>query len=165
MAPADEDEDRHLEHPNREKASSKLTRTMVVLLMLVTAVVVAIISLGGWSATEGAKPLQIVFILLYLGMAVQVLRWKRGVLPMIAGLAVLLGIFGAVAAPAWFDRDKAGFTDPALPEDVLGLLCALLVPLQAALIVVSMQGFRQAWNVEVERPRDSRGEPEPAAAA
>jgi hypothetical protein len=41
----------------------------------------------------------------------------------------------------------------------------LLVPLQAALIVFSLQGFQQAWNVEVERPRESRGEPERAAAA
>ena len=54
-------------------------------------------------------------------------------LPMIAGLAIILGIFGAVAAPAWFDRDKDGFTDPALSADVLGLLCALLVALQIAL--------------------------------
>jgi hypothetical protein len=159
------DEDHHVEHPNRKKAASKLTRAIVVLLLLVTAVVVAIVSLGGWSVTEGAKPLQIVFILLYLAMAYFVVRWKRGVLPMIAGLAVLLGIFGAVAAPAWFDRDKAGFTSPALPEDVLGLLCALLVPLQAALIVFSMQGFRQAWNVEIERPREPRQDPEPAPAA
>jgi hypothetical protein len=159
------DEEHYVEHPNRDKASSKLTRGMVVLLMLVTAAVVAIISLGGWSVTESAKPLQIVFIVLYLVMAYYVIRWKRGVLPMIAGLAILLGIFGAVAAPAWFDRDKAGFTSPALPEDVLGLLCALLVPLQAALIVVSMQGFRQAWNVEVERPRERRSDPEPAPAA
>ena len=51
-------------------------------------------------------------------------------LPMIAGLAIILAIFGAVAAPAWFDRDKAGFTDPALSADVLGLLCVLLVALQ-----------------------------------
>jgi protein-S-isoprenylcysteine O-methyltransferase Ste14 len=159
-----DDDDRHVKHPNREKAASKLTRAVVVLLLLLTAAVVAIISLGGWSATEGAKPLQVVFILLYLLFTYYVLRWKRGVLPMIAGLAVLLGIFGAVAAPGWFDRDKAGFTSPALPEDVLGLLCALLVPLQAALIVFAMQGFRQAWNVEVERPRESRGDPEPAAA-
>ena len=159
------DEDHYVEHPNREKASSKLTRAIVVLLMLITAAVVALISLGGWSATESAKPLQIVFILLYLLMAYYVVRWKRGVLPMIAGLAILLGIFGAVAAPAWFDRDKAGFTSPALPEDVLGLLCALLVPLQAALIVFTMQGFRQAWNVEVERPREPHPDPAPAPAA
>jgi hypothetical protein len=70
---------------------------------------------------------------------------------MIAGLAIILGIFGAIAAPAWFDRTKDGFTDPTLTADVLGLLCALLVPLQLALIVAAMIGFRQRWNVEVER--------------
>jgi hypothetical protein len=158
---AEDDDDRTVEHPNRKKASSQLTRMVVVLLLLVSAAVVAIVSLGGWSAEEGAKVFQVVFIVLYVLLAYFVLRWKRGVLPMIAALAVLVGIFGAVAAPGWFDRDKPGFTSPALPEDVLGLLCAVLVPLQAALIVFSMQGFRQAWNVEVER---SRGEAEPAAA-
>jgi lysylphosphatidylglycerol synthetase-like protein (DUF2156 family) len=158
---AEDEHDRRVEHPNRKKASSQLTRMLVVLLLLVSAAVVTIISLGGWSAEEGAKIFQIVFIVLYLVLAYFVLRWQRGVLPMIAALAVLVGIFGAVAAPGWFDRDKPGFTSPPLPEDVLGLLCALLVPLQAALIVVSMQGFRQAWNVEVERPRN---EAEPAAA-
>jgi hypothetical protein len=157
----DDDDHRIVEHPNRKKASSQLTRMVVVLLLLVSAAVVAIISLGGWSAEEGAKIFQIVFIVLYLVAAYFVLRWKRGVLPMIAALAVLVGIFGAVAAPGWFNRDKPGFVSPPLPEDVLGLLCAVLVPLQAALIVFSMQGFRQAWNVEVER---SRGEAEPAAA-
>jgi lysylphosphatidylglycerol synthetase-like protein (DUF2156 family) len=158
---AEEERDTHIEHPNRKKASSKLTRAIVVVLLLVSAALVALISVGGWSATEEAKLFQVVFIVLYLVLAYYVARWKRGVLPMIAALAVLVGIFGAIAAPAWFDRDKAGFTDPALPEDVLGLLCALLVPVQAALIVFCLQGFRQAWNVEVERPR---GEAEPAAA-
>jgi lysylphosphatidylglycerol synthetase-like protein (DUF2156 family) len=149
------DDDHYVEHPNRQKAASQVTRAIVILLALVSAAVVAIISFGGWSATEGAKPLQIVFIALYLVMAFYVARWNSGVLPMLAAFAVLIAIFGAIAAPAWFDRDKAGFTSPALPEDVLGLLCVLLIPVQAALIVFSMQGFRQAWNVEVERPREA----------
>jgi hypothetical protein len=161
MAAAD---DHYVEHPNRQKASSQITRGIVVLLLVLSAVVVTIISVGGWSATEGAKPLQVVFIALYLLLAFAVARWRRGVLPVIAALAVLIGIFGAIAAPAWFDRDKPGFTSPALPEDVLGLLCALLVPLQGALIVFSLQGFRQAWNVEVEPPRERPGDAEPAAA-
>ena len=84
-------------------------------------------------------------------MALFVARWSRGVLPMIAALAIILGIFGAIAAPAWFDRDKDGFTDPALTADLLGLLCALLVLLQIALVLAAMIGFRQRWNVEVER--------------
>jgi len=100
----------------------------------------------------------------YFVLALFVARWSRGVLPLIAGLAIILAIFGAVAAPAWFDRDKAGFTDPQLSADLLGLLCALLVALQLALLVVAMIAFRQRWNVEAERPRGEERQREPAAA-
>jgi hypothetical protein len=157
-----------VEHPNRGRAASKATRLLVIVLLLVSAGVVTIISIGGWSTLEGAKPIQVAFILIYLVFTVFVARWSRGVLPMIAGLAIILGIFAAVAAPAWFDRAKDGFTDPALSSDLLGLLCTLLVPLQLALIIVAMQGFRQGWNVEVERTREEpeprRGDAEPAPA-
>ena len=104
-------------------------------------------------------------------IAFLVLRWSRGVLPVAAALAIVLLIFAAVSAPAWFDRDKAGFTDPAIDEGILGLLTALLVPVQLLLIAFAMSGFRQAWNVEVERPvdepppeRPGRGDAAPAAA-
>ena len=153
------DEDRvDIEHPNRRKASSKLARLVVIVLLLVSAAVVLIVTLGGWDTLEGAKSIQIVFIAVYVVFALFVARWSRGVLPMIAALAVILGIFGAVAAPAWFDRDKDGFTDPAISSGVLGLICALLVLLQIALLLSAMIGFRQQWNVEVERRR----EPAPA---
>jgi hypothetical protein len=148
-----------VDHPNRGRAASKATRLLVIVLLLASAGVVTIISIGGWSTLEGAKPIQVAFILVYLVFAIFVARWSRGVLPMIAALAIILAIFAAIAAPAWFARAKVGFTDPALSSDVLGLLCTLLVPLQLALIVVAMQGFRQAWNVEVER---TRAEPAPA---
>jgi len=151
-------------HPNRRKASSQLARLVVIALLIVSAVVVLIVALGGWDAIEGAKPVQLAYIVIYFVLALFVARWSRGVLPMIAGLAIILAIFGAVAAPAWFDRDGAGFTDPALSADVLGLLCALLVPLQLALVVVAMIGFRQRWNVEEERPRDVERRAEPAPA-
>ena len=85
-----------IEHPNRKKASSKFTRAMVVLLLLASAALVAIITVGGWDALEGAKPLQIVLIVLYLVLAVFVLRWSRGVLPVAAALATVLLIFAAV---------------------------------------------------------------------
>ena len=143
-----------IEHPNRDKAASKLTRAVVVVLLLVSAVLVAIITVGGWDALEGAKALQVAYIVVFLVLAYFVLRWSRGVLPVIAALAIVLLIFAAVSAPAWFDRDKAGFTDPALPADLLGLLTALLVPVQILLIAFAMSGFRQAWNVEVERHED-----------
>ena len=78
----------------------------------------------------------------------------------------MLLIFAAVSVPGWFERDKDGFTDPAIAADVIGLLTALLVPLQLLLIAFAMRGFRQAWNVEVERPADGgrRGEAAPAPA-
>ena len=131
-----------------------------IAILLTTALLVA-----------GAKPVLIVYILVYLLMAFLVMRWNRGVLPLAAALAIILLIFAAVSGPAWFDRDKAGFTDPALDEGILGLLTLLLVPIQILLIAFAMRGFQQAWNVEVERTRDERddydrggGAPAPAAA-
>ena len=148
---ADGEDDVVIEHPNRGRAASRLTRLVVIALLLVSAALVLIVTLGGWSALESAKPVQILFVIVDLVLAVFVARWSRGVLPMAAGIAVILGIFAAVAAPAWFARDNPGFVDPAIPSSVLGLLCALLIPVQLALIVFAMQGFRQRWNVEVER--------------
>jgi hypothetical protein len=143
-----------IEHPNREKASSKATKAAVLLLLLGTATLVAIVTIGGWKALEGAKILQIAYILLYVVMAFFVARWNRGVLPVAAALAIVLLIFAAVAGPEWFARDKAGFNNPALNENVLGLITFIIVPVQIFLIAFAMRGFQQAWNVEVERYPD-----------
>jgi hypothetical protein len=151
---AERDPDVIIEHPNRDKASSKATKAAVLLLLLATAALVAIVTIGGWDALEGAKLLQIVYIILYLVMAFFVWRWNRGVLPVAAALAIILLIFAAVAAPAWFARDKTGFTNPALNENVLGFITFLIVPVQIFLIAFAMRGFQQAWNVEVERYPD-----------
>jgi len=157
------DDDVVIEHPNRDNAASKATRAVVVLLLLVSAGLVLVVTVGGWAALEGAKAVQIGYIVLYLVFAFYVARWNRGVLPVIAALAIILLIFAVVATPAWFDRDKTGFTNPALPSDVLGFVTAGIVPVQALLILFSMQGFMQAWNVEVERRRDSSSGAVPAA--
>ena len=161
MAEAD---DVAVEHPNRRKASSKATRLVVVALLLVSAFLLTVISIGAWDVLVGAKPLQVIYIVLYLGMAFLVLRWSRGVLPLAAALAMVLFIFALVSVPGWFERDKDGFTDPAIASDVIGLLTAILVPLQLLLIAFAMRGFQQAWNVEVERPAGAvhRGEAAPA---
>jgi hypothetical protein len=151
---ADEQRDVRIEHPNRKKAASKITRLIVVVLLLASAGLLALVTWGGWDTLEGAKALQIFYILLYLVMAFFVLRWSRGVLPVTSALAIIMLIFAAVSAPQWFDRDKAGFTSPALDESLLGLLTALIVPLQILLIAFAMSGFRQAWNVEVEHSLD-----------
>jgi len=89
-------------------------------------------------------------------MAVLVARWNRGVLPVAAALAIIMLIFAAIAGPAWFERDKEGFAQTGLDASVLGLVTLLIVPVQALLILAAMSGFRQAWNVEVERQPEAR---------
>ena len=143
-----------IEHPNRKKASSKVTRLVVVVLLLASAFLMIVISIGAWDALVGAKALQIIYIVLYLVLAFFVARWSRGVLPLVAALAIVLLIFALVSVPGWFERDKDGFASTGLDASLLGIVTALLVPLQALLIVFAMQGFRQAWNVEVEHPAD-----------
>jgi presenilin-like A22 family membrane protease len=161
MAENESEQDTYLDRPNRRKASSKATKAIVSLLLVVSAAIVIIISVGGWSTLEGAKPLQIAYILIYLLMAFLVMRWNRGVLPLAAALAIVLLIFAAVSGPAWFDRDKTGLTSPALDESILGLLSLILVPIQILLIAFSMRGFQQSWNVEVERSTDERHDSQP----
>ena len=141
-----------IEHPNRDKASSKATKAVVVLLLLVTAGLMIIITYGGWDTLAGAKAVQIAYIAIYFLMAFFVARWRRGVLPVISALAIILLIFAAVSAPEWFDRDKTGFNDTTIDENILGLLTFIIVPVQILLIAFAMRGFAQAWNVEVERP-------------
>jgi presenilin-like A22 family membrane protease len=155
-----------VDHPNRKKASSKLTKLVVVLLLLASAFLLVLITVGAWEALVGAKALQVAYIVLYVVLAFFVARWNRGVLPLIAALAIVLLIFALVSVPGWFERDKDGFTDPSIPSDVVGLLTALLVPVQILLIAFAMRGFQQAWNVEIERPVDDRrqGDAAPAPA-
>lgn len=143
-----------IEHPNRDKASSKSTKAVVTLLLLVSAGLVAVITIGGWDALQGAQPVQIAYVALYLVMAYFVLNWNRGVLPVTAALAIIMLIFAAVAAPEWFARDKDGYTDPSLSAEMLGMLTVIVIPIQALLIAFAMRGFGQGWNVEVERRRD-----------
>jgi len=138
--------------PNREKPEAKSARALVVFLLLVTAGIAFVIIIGGWTRLEGVKPLTILYALLYVLFAFLVLRWNRGVLPVASALSIILAIFAGIAAPAWFDRAKDGLSDPALPPDLLGLLCLLLVPLQVILIAVAMVAFNQEWHVEEERP-------------
>jgi hypothetical protein len=146
-------------HPNRDKPIAQTTRAIVVALLLVTVALLLINTIGGWSLLEGALPIQLAFILVYLLMAYYVSRWSRGVLPLGAGLAVLLGIFALVAAPSWFDRDHAGFTQPALNSGLLGVITLLIVPVQILLVAFAMRGFNQGWNVELERRDPAAGAP------
>ena len=138
--------------PNREKAESKSARALVVLLLLISAGLAFVITVGGWERLEGGKIFAVGYVILYLLFAYLVSRWNRGVLPVAAALAIILAIFAGIAAPAWFDRAKDGLDSPALPEELLGLLALLLVPVQVILVAVAMVAFNQNWHVEEERP-------------
>jgi hypothetical protein len=138
-------------HPNRDKAVVQATRATVVLLLLASAALVLIVTVGGWKVLWGAKPIEVGYVLVYLTLAFYAARWNRGVLPVSAVLAVLLLIFALVAGPGWFARDKTGFAQPTIDAGLLGLLTLLLVPVQILLIAFAMRGFRQGWNVELER--------------
>jgi hypothetical protein len=139
-----------LVHPNRDKAESKATKAAVILLLLTSAGLILVVTLGGWSQLQGAQVVSFGYVAVYLVMAFFVSRWNRGVLPVAAALAILFAVVAAVAGPAWFERDKAGFDEPALEPSILGLLTLILVPVQLLLIAFAMRGFQQEWNVEVE---------------
>lgn len=152
-----------IDRPNRAKSSSKTTRAIVALLLLVSAALMLIVIVGGWSALQGSRGVQIVYLLLYVGMAYLVSQWNRGVIPVAAALAILLLIFAAISGPEWFSRDKTGFATPesmfgstGLESQMLGLLTFILIPIQVLLIFFSLQAFRQDWHVEIEVPKGSQ---------
>jgi presenilin-like A22 family membrane protease len=150
----EERQDVVIDLPNRDKASSKATRWIVVLLLLVSAGMMAFVLIGGWDALNGANGVVVGYIVVYLVLAFFCARWTRGTLPVAAALAIILLIFAAIAAPQWYERDQTGFTDPAVASAVLGLVCFLLIPVQLLLMAFAMRGFTQNWNVEVERRID-----------
>src|SRR5271168_3252416 len=138
-------------HPNRDKPVVQATRATVVVLLLISAALVLIVTVGGWSVLEGAVPVQIAYIAVYVVFALYATRWNRGV------LAVFLAIFALVAGPGWFDRNKSGFAQPALNAGLLGLITLLIVPVQILLVAFAMRGFQQGWNVELERRDPAAG--------
>lgn len=157
--------------PNREKAEAKTMKAVVAFVLLVSAALLIIITIGGWERLLGASvaSMSLMWAGLYIVFAFLIARWNRGVLPVAASLAIILAIFAAISAPEWFARAKDGLDSPALPEDLLGLLTLILVPVQLLLIIVAMIGFNQEWQVEEERPiggRPLHGEgDDPGAAA
>jgi len=140
--------------PNREKAEAKTTKAIVSLLLLITAGLLIVVTIGGWPRLESSSMgvVSLAWAALYILFAVLVSRWSRGVLPVASASAIILAIFAAVSAPSWFDRSKAGLSPPPLPDDLLGLLTILIVPVQLLLITIAMVGFSQEWHVEEERP-------------
>ncbi len=145
-------------HPNRSDPAILATRAAVVALLLASIVLMLVITVGGWDALAGMKVVDILYMLVYLLLVGQAVRWSRGSLPVCAALAIILAILAAVAAPTWFNRDAPGFSSTALSASTLGILCLILIPVQILLIAFATRGFQQGWNVEEERPlrRDGR---------
>jgi hypothetical protein len=158
MAQSDDSATR-IRHPNREKSSSQVTKAFVALLLVASAALIAIVTIGGWNSLQGAQIVSIMYFLVYLVMAYFVMaRWSRGVLPLAAALAVGLAVFAVIAAPGWFDRAEPNYADPALPPRLLGLLTILIAIVQVVLIIAAMIGFQQKWNIEVEEHEDEGGQ-------
>jgi len=143
-------------HPNREKPEAITTRVVIAFLLAATAVIAAIVTIGGFSLLSGGGGMGIVcfiFAALYGLFAYLVAaRWSRGILPVAAALSMILAIFCAVGANSWFARDKAGFDEALLPSALIGLLVLVLVILQIVIVAAALYGFNQNWHVEEERP-------------
>jgi hypothetical protein len=159
-----------IRYPNREKAASKVTRQIVVLLMLGSVALMLVVTFGGWSKLQGLKPLNFAWCAIYLIIAFYVqFRWSRGLLPIAAALAIILLILAVIAGTgysgtSWFDRSHSGFAHAkslfggtGLTADTLGLFTLLIAPIQALLIFFAMRGFAQGWNVEQEVRSDDMG--------
>jgi hypothetical protein len=150
-------------HPNRQKAICKLTRLIVILLLIGSVVLMLMLTIGGWNKLQGLKPINFVWCLVYVLLALAILfKWARGLLPIVALMAILLLIIAVVATTglagtSWFDRSNPGFASPdsllgggGLSPSALGSITVLLIPVELALIVFAMVGFAQGWNVEIE---------------
>jgi hypothetical protein len=149
-------------HPNRDRIICKLTRLFVVLVLLVSVGLMLAVTIGGWSKLEGMTPVNFIWCAIYLVMAFFILRWSRGALPIAAGLAVLLLAIAAIAwlglgGTSWYDRSHSAFGHAhalgggkGLGASELGTLVVLLVPVELVLVIVTIFGFAQGWNVELE---------------
>jgi lysylphosphatidylglycerol synthetase-like protein (DUF2156 family) len=153
--------------PNREKPGSITTKFVIALLLLATAVLAALITIGGWSLLKGGSGMGAVcaiYAIMYAFFSFLVARWSRGILPVAAALSMILAIFCAVGADSWFAREKAGFDQALFSSSLIGLLVVILGLLQIVLIAFALYGFNQEWHVEEERPIGS-GEDYGAGAA
>lgn len=140
-----------LDYPNRDKASSKLMRLVVIVVLLVSSGLITAVSIKGWDLMQEAKTLNVVFVAVNLIFIVQILRWSRGVLPMAAGIAAFVAIFSGVSITSWYERDAAGYLDPSLSAD-LGFLTTCIFVVQLVVIATTIAAFSQNWQTEVERP-------------
>ena len=153
-------------YPNRGKSSSRRAQLLVVAVLAISALLMLAVTVGGWSKLDGLMPVNLAWCLAYLVIARYVLRWAHGLLPIATALGALMLTFAVIAATsldglAWSARNHSYYA----PTHTLfggaglhpGLLSALTIAIaasQALLIVVSLYGFGQGWNIEYEVPAE-----------
>jgi hypothetical protein len=153
-------------YPNRYKTSSKLMKLVVVVLMGITVGLMLLVTLGGWTKLQGLRWVNLFWAACFVLIAFYIFRWKRGLLPIVAGGGIILMMLALVAGTgaagaSWFDRSHIGYSSAksifggsGFSDNILGLLTVLMAPVAIVLIVVAMKGFSQGWNVEQEVPED-----------
>jgi hypothetical protein len=149
-------------HPNRDRMVCKLTRLLVVAVLLASVALMLLITVGGWSKLQGMTPINFAWSAIDFVLALFILRWARGLLPIAAGVALLLLIIAVIAAAglggtSWFDRSGRGFAaahalggGAGFSADTIGTLLVILIPVSVLVAIVSMIAFSQGWNVEQE---------------
>jgi hypothetical protein len=157
-------------YPNRAKRSSRRAKLLVVAVLVISALLMLLATFGGWSKLEGLIPLNLAWCLVYLVIARYVMHWARGLLPIAAALGALMLTFTLIAVSSldgvtWSDRGHAGyapvhsvFGSGGLSSGTMSLLTIAIAVSQALLILISMHGFGQAWNIELETPAEPLAE-------
>ena len=152
-------------HPNRDRMACKVTRVLVVIVLLVSVAIMLAVTIGGWSKLQGLTPVNFVWSAIYLVIAFFIARWARGVLPIAAVLGVLLLAIAAIAAlgltgTSWNDRSHGAYLGAhalgggsGFSAGLLGTFVFLLIPVELLLVVIAIVGFAQGWNVEQEVPQ------------
>jgi hypothetical protein len=154
-------------YPNRDKRSSRATRTAVAAVLALSALLMLFVTVGGWSKLDGLEPLNIIWCVVYLVMAFYVMRWARELLPIAVGLGALMFVFTLIAETAaagvtWSDRNgpryapvHSLFGGGGLSPSTLGALTVVIAISQALLIAAAIYGFQQSWNIEYEVPGEA----------
>ena len=151
-----------LTYPNRDKRASRITRVAVATMLALSALLMLVVTVGGWSKLAGLEPVNLIWCGVYLVMAYYVMRWARGLLPIAVGLGALMFVFALIAETAaagvtWSDRSGPDyapvhslFGGAGLSPSTLSTLTAVIAITQVLLVATAVYGFSQAWNIEYE---------------
>ncbi len=151
-------------HPNRERGRSRATRVAVAALLVISALLMATLTVGGWSKLDGLPAVNLAWCCAYVVIARYVLRWARGMLPIAAALGALMLAFTVISVSSldgttWAQRGRPGYAPThtlfggvGLSANTLSTLTLAIAFSQALLILVGLYGFGQRWQVEYDVP-------------